>query len=65
MGQLSEDLVISPTCEMFNPWKDQLQKGPGMVMGYLSMVSQANISALEQSWVHGCQRCVNLIELLG
>ena len=34
------------------------EKGPVLILGYLFMVSQRNLSALEQSWLHDSQRCV-------
>ena len=39
------------------PWlvqfpEDLFQNGPEMVLGYLFTVSQAVLSALEQSWLH-------------
>ena len=33
-------------------------KGPGLVLGYLFMVSQTNLRALEQSWLPVSQWCV-------
>ena len=53
---------LSPTCEVegrrFNFQKDQMQKGPEMVLGYLLMVSRPNLGALEQSGLHESQQCV-------
>ena len=33
-------------------------EGPGMILGYLFMVFQPNLSALEKSWLHESQLCV-------
>ena len=44
-------------------WPDRFPEGPivkghGMVLEYLFMVSQSNLNALEQSWLHNSQWCV-------
>ena len=59
---LGENLVIPATCEvggrgcsLVRFQKGSIVKGPGMVLGYLFMVSQPNLSALEQSWLHDRQ----------
>ena len=49
---LGEDLVISPTREVgVIGWilEGSIVKGPGKVLGYLFVVSQSNLSALEKS----------------
>ena len=56
---LGEDLVISPTCEGGGELPEgPITKGPGLVLGYLFIVSQTNLSTLEQSWLHNSQWCV-------
>ena len=60
---LGEDLVISPTFEGRGESPVQFPEGPiakglGLVLGYLFMVSQTNLSALEQSWLPGSQWCI-------
>ena len=59
---LGEDLGISPTCEvgvasLIFP-EGSIAKGPGLVLGYLFMGSQTNLSDLEQSWLYDSQCCV-------
>ena len=40
------------------PTKRPIAKGPRMVLGYLFMDFQPNLSTLQQSWLHGSQWCV-------
>ena len=44
-------------CEMGFP-EGPIAKGAGMVLRYLFMFSQPDHSALEQSWLHDSQWCV-------
>ena len=32
--------------------EESIEKGPGLILGYLFMVFQTSLSALEQSWLH-------------
>ena len=49
LALLGEDLVISATCEVRAAGQlpeGPIAKGPGMVLGYIFMFSQPNLSAL-------------------